>query len=132
MVLNKFTNSVKDFLQTDIDIYTWIANPKYDEDVDDNEEPLRRYSYKKGKLINFRVKPPYLFFILDVGSGKVREYGFPIPFDIESGDTEVVMDYSLEHLSFGDDKLLDELRKLPFDERSKLYDNQLYVVKLSD
>lgn len=122
MIPNDVVLKIQDFLQTDIDIYTFIPNPK-----GDSEDDMKKHMFKRGILLNYHIKTPFIFFVLGVGEDKIREYGFPIPFGHKFTNDKIIFDYTFEKIAFGDNELLDYLKRLPYDSDSKLYNNLLYI-----
>jgi len=54
-------------------------------------------TFKKGKLILFKVKEFYYVFTLQNDKNELRDYELPYPFKCELHDDHITFDYSLEN-----------------------------------
>lgn len=80
---------------------------------------------KKGKLLNFNIKLPFFYFIIE-SKNKSREYPLPQPFNFEYKNNEIVMSYELSD-TIQDKNIVDKMRKLGNISESKIFDKKLYI-----
>jgi len=91
---------------------------------------LKNKTYKKGKLINFRLSGCYISFI--VNTEKKREtFEIPFPFALEEKNNQIVFDYRLETLAEQDFELLINLKSTSKVKNSKFYNSVLTINKLN-
>ena len=87
---------------------------------------LKNKSFKKGKLINFKLSGCYISFV--VLTEKKREtFEIPFPFAIKQKNDTVVFDYTLESLSEQDYDLLVNLKTVSQVKKCKFY-NALFTI----
>lgn len=84
-----------------------------------------RITIKNGRLLNFNIKLPFLYFVLEY-KGKSREYPLPQPFLYKLENNRLLFSYKLEHSS-PDKKTIDKMGKLAYDSDSKLFNKILYI-----
>ncbi len=84
---------------------------------------------KTGKLVNFNVKLPFLYFLIESKS-KSKEFILPQPFtyDINLDDT-ITLSYRLKD-SISDEKIVDEMKKLGMMSESKIFNKLIYIKTL--
>lgn len=87
---------------------------------------LKNKSFKKGRLINFKLSGCYVSFV--VLTEKKREtFEIPFPFAIKQKNDTVVFDYTLESLSEQDYDLLVNLKTVSQVKKCKFY-NALFTI----
>jgi hypothetical protein len=87
---------------------------------------LKNKSFKKGRLINFKLSGCYVSFV--VLTEKKREtFEIPFPFAIKQKNDAVVFDYTLESLSEQDYDLLVNLKTVSQVKKCKFY-NALFTI----
>jgi hypothetical protein len=87
---------------------------------------LKNKSFKKGRLINFKLSGYYVSFV--VLTEKKREtFEIPFPFAIKQKNDTVVFDYTLESLSEQDYDLLVNLKTVSQVKKCKFY-NALFTI----
>jgi len=91
---------------------------------------LKNKTYKKGKLINFRLSGCYIAFIIN--TEKKREtFEVPLPFALEEKNGQIVFDYRLETLAEQDFELLINLKSTSKIKNSKFYNTVLTINSLN-
>lgn len=85
---------------------------------------LKNKSYKKGKLINYKLSGCYLSFI--VHTSKKREtFEIPVPFAIKNTIEGIVLDYSFDSLAEQDFELLVNIKTITQVKKCKFYNTLL-------
>jgi|TARA_R110000764_G_scaffold87161_4_gene167957 hypothetical protein len=102
------------FLQTDIAIY--VKNKNGDKQI-----------LRKGKLLNFNTKVPFMYFKLVI-KDKIREFPLPHPFAISTKDG-VVLSYEIKDIC-ADEKMVDRMIRLGDNSDSKIFNQRVYIEKI--
>jgi hypothetical protein len=102
----------ENIIQSTIDIYTH----------DDNQNVVL---IKSGKLLNFNIKLPFLYFVMEY-KNKTREFPLPQPFVFKWDGEKIIMSYEIKNMGT-DEKVLDRMKKLGYDSESKIFDKRVYV-----
>ena len=106
----------KKFIQTNIEIYTL--------DSFKNKTVL-----KSGKLINFNIKLPFLYFLIE-SKTKSKEFILPQPFKCRfSLENETLLSFKLED-SVDCKKIVDQMKKMGKMSESKIYNKLIYIKTL--
>lgn len=85
---------------------------------------------KSGKILNFRIKEPYVFFTILNHKNKIVEIYYPIPFAYDfSHENDILFDYRISNITFGSNEikkcLATSFKKS--NNYSKLYDKILKI-----
>ena len=80
---------------------------------------------KTGKLLNFNIKLPFLYFSL-VQKGKTREFHLPQPFKFAWNGEELRFSYQLKDMGNGS-FIVDKLRKMGDNSDSKYFDRDIII-----
>jgi hypothetical protein len=81
---------------------------------------------KSGKLINFNIKLPFLYFLIE-SKTKSKEFVLPQPFRFNlSGEDKVILSYRLKD-SIMDEKIVDEMKKMGMMSESKIYNKLIHI-----
>lgn len=91
---------------------------------------LKNKTYKKGKLINFKVSGCYLSLVL-LTEKKKETFEIPFPFALKQKDLSVIFDYTLETLSEQDYELLVNLKTITPVKKCKFYNTLLTITPLN-
>lgn len=87
-------------------------------------------TYKKGKLINFKLSGCYISFVMQ--TEKKREiFEIPFPFAIKTVGKDLVFDYTLNSLAEQDYELLINLRATSQIKKCKFYNTTLTITPLN-
>jgi hypothetical protein len=106
----------KNFIQSNIEIYTLDAFNK-------------RSVLKTGKLVNFNIKLPFIYFIIE-SKLKSKEFVLPQPFKYALNvNNEMILSFRLKD-SVIDEEIVDKMKKLGMISESKIY-NKLIYIKIS-
>lgn len=79
---------------------------------------------KQGKLINFKIKMPFLYFNMEI-KNKLRDFPLPIPFKYRHKD-ELLFSYDIRDMC-EDENMIDKMRKMGDNTESKIFDKIIYV-----
>lgn len=111
MIENEIEDLIfSNFIQKEIRIHTLIDG--------------KDYNLKKGRLINFKIKMPFLYFEF-MSKNKIRVFPLPIPFSYRLDD-RLLFSYRVENMC--DDKnMVDKLIKLGDNTESKIFNRIVYV-----
>lgn len=91
---------------------------------------LKNKTYKKGKLINFKISGCYISFI--VNTDKKREtFEIPFPFAVRTENNNLVFDYTLDTLAEQDFELLINLKSTTQVKNCKFYNACLTITTLN-
>lgn len=111
MIENEIENLIfTNFIQKEIQIHTLIDGKKY--------------TLKQGKLINFKVKMPFLYFEFLI-KDKIRVFPLPIPFSYKLHD-RLLFSYRVENMC-EDENMVDKLIKMGDNSESKIFNRIVYV-----
>lgn len=99
-------------IQSTVDIYTY----------DDNKGVVL---LKSGKLLNFNIKIPFLYFMMEYKS-KMRDFPIPQPFKFKWDGEKLVMSYELKD-SVNNKKIVDRMVEIGKDSESKFFDKRIYI-----
>ncbi len=84
---------------------------------------------KKGKLMIFQVKQHYLRLMIEI-AGNLKMYELPYPFDVKTDDGITTFNYKLKTFLKDDDLQL-QAKLMDTSNKSKIYDNLVYILPLS-
>lgn len=110
-----------------IDILDNFIKPYFLKDV---VFTLKNKTYKKGKLVNFKISGCYVSFILNTEKKK-ESFEIPFPFAVTEKDNQITFDYKLETLAEQDFELLINLKSTTKVKNSKFYNAVLTINKLN-
>ena len=81
---------------------------------------------KSGKLVNFNVKLPFLYFLIE-SKTKSKEFVLPQPFRFNlSKSGEITLSYRLKDSTM-DKKIVDEMKKMGMMSESKIYNKLIHI-----
>ena len=84
---------------------------------------------KKGKLKIFQVKQHYLRLMIEI-AGNLKMYELPYPFDVKTKNGITTFNYKLTTFLKDDDLQL-QAKLMDTSNKSKIYDNLVYILPLS-
>lgn len=84
---------------------------------------------KRGKLILCNIKDFYITFYLKHNDDQKR-YELPYPFNIESTNAGVIMDYSLETIAGNNTELLYKLQSLNKKKNTKIFNSKVVIAEV--
>ena len=90
---------------------------------------LKKKSYKKGKLLFYKLCGNYLTFTL-ITEKKKETFEIPFPYSVSENNGNVILDYRLETLAESDFELLIALRSVTKVKNCKFYDTTLTISSL--
>ena len=85
---------------------------------------------KRGKLKIFQTKQHYIRLMIDVG-GSVKMYELPYPFSVSVKSGVTTLNYKLSSFIKDDDLML-QAKLLDTSQKSKIYDNYVYLLNSED
>ena len=80
---------------------------------------------KSGKLLNFNIKLPFLYFVMEYKT-KMREFPLPQPFIYKWDGEKLMMSYEIKH-SVNSEKIVDRMIKIGKNSESKFFDKLIYI-----
>ena len=91
---------------------------------------LKNKTFKKGKLINFKMSGCYVSFVIQ--TEKKREtFEIPYPFAVRNENNRLVFDYALDTLAQQDFELLVNLKATTQIKNCKFYNTNLTISALN-
>jgi len=80
---------------------------------------------KSGKLLNFNIKLPFLYFVMEYKT-KTREFPLPQPFVYKWDGEKLIMSYEIKN-SVNDQKIVDTMLEIGKNSESKFFDKRIYI-----
>jgi len=88
---------------------------------------IHKKQWRMGQLLLFKQNGFYLEFIIKNNKKKNEHFVVPIPFEVINQDNKIIFSYKLKSLVCNNNKLIDDIRSLEPNCRSKYFDNILEI-----